>query len=94
MVRIVDRRFDSKKKSAVNRQRFLDRYRGQIRKAVADAIAKRGIRDLESGEKIGRKCSTCHEIVAEEESNSALLQELGLQQPPPAPAEDEAPAGT
>jgi hypothetical protein len=53
MVRIVDRRFDSKKKSSVNRQRFLDRYRGQIRKAVADAIAKRGIRDLESGEKIG-----------------------------------------
>lgn len=53
MVRIVDRRFDSKKKSSVNRQRFLDRYRGQIRKAVADAIAQRGIRDLESGERIG-----------------------------------------
>ena len=53
MVRIVDRRYDSKKKSAVNRQRFLSRYRGQIRKAVSDAIAKRGIRELDSGERIG-----------------------------------------
>lgn len=53
MVRIVDRRYDSKKKSAVNRQRFLNRYRGQIRKAVSEAISKRGIRDLDSGEKIG-----------------------------------------
>jgi nitrate/TMAO reductase-like tetraheme cytochrome c subunit len=49
----------------------------------------------DSGEKIGRKCSTCHEIVAEEESDSKLLQELGLQEPPPEPAaeaEGEAPA--
>ena len=53
MVRIVDRRYDSKKKSAVNRQRFLARYRGQIRKAVSEAIAKRGIRELDSGERIG-----------------------------------------
>src|SRR5689334_17039838 len=53
VARIVDRRYDSKKKSAVNRQRFLARYRGQIRKAVSDAISKRGIRDLESGERIG-----------------------------------------
>ncbi len=37
------------------------------------------------GEKIGKKCSTCHEIVAEEESDSKLLQELGLQEPPPPP---------
>lgn len=52
-VRIVDRRQDSRNKSSVNRSRFIRRYKGQIRKAVADAIAKRGIRDLESGEKIG-----------------------------------------
>jgi len=44
----------------------------------------------EDGEKISRKCSTCHEIVAEEESDSKLLQELGLQEEPPAPAEPEA----
>ena len=53
MVRIIDRRFDSKNKSAANRSRFLRRFKGQIRKAVADAIARRGIRDLENGEKIG-----------------------------------------
>ncbi len=52
-VRIVDRRQDSRNKSSVNRGRFIRRFKGQIRKAVADAIAKRGIRDLESGEKIG-----------------------------------------
>ena len=52
-VRIIDRRQDSKHKSSVNRARFIDRFKGQIRKAVADAVNKRGIRDLDSGEKIG-----------------------------------------
>ncbi len=52
-VRIVDRRQDSRNKSSVNRGRFLRRFKGQIRKAVADAIARRGIRDLENGGKIG-----------------------------------------
>jgi len=52
-VRIIDRRFDSKHKSSVNRGRFIDRFKGQIRKAVADAINKRGIRDIDNGEKIG-----------------------------------------
>jgi hypothetical protein len=39
----------------------------------------------DDGAKIGKKCNTCHNIVAEEESNSAVLQELGLQEPPPEP---------
>jgi uncharacterized sporulation protein YeaH/YhbH (DUF444 family) len=52
-VRIVDRRFDSKNKSSVNRSRFIRRFKGQIRKAVADAVNHRGVRDLENGEKIG-----------------------------------------
>ncbi|HSG22096.1 MAG TPA: YeaH/YhbH family protein [Azonexus sp.] len=52
-VRIVDRRQDSRNKSSINRSRFVRRFKGQIRQAVADAIAKRGIRDLENGEKIG-----------------------------------------
>ncbi|MBS1190680.1 MAG: hypothetical protein H6R10_2472 [Rhodocyclaceae bacterium] len=52
-VRIVDRRQDSKNKSSINRSRFIRRFKGQIRKAVADAIARRGIRDLDNGEKIG-----------------------------------------
>jgi uncharacterized sporulation protein YeaH/YhbH (DUF444 family) len=52
-MRIVDRRFDSKNKSAVNRSRFIRRFRNQISKAVAEAISKRGIADMENGEKIG-----------------------------------------
>ncbi len=52
MVRIVDRRFDSKNKSAVNRQRFMRRFKGQIRKAVADAIDGRSIKDLDKGESV------------------------------------------
>lgn len=51
-VRIIDRRFDSKNKSSVNRSRFIRRFKGQIKKAVADVISKRGIRDLDNGEKI------------------------------------------
>lgn len=51
-VRIVDRRFDSKNKSSVNRSRFLRRFKGQIRKAVSESINRRGVRDLENGEKI------------------------------------------
>ena len=39
----------------------------------------------DTGEKVGKKCSTCHNLVVDEESDSALLQELGLQEPPPKP---------
>lgn len=52
MVRIIDRRFDSKNKSAVNRQRFFRRFKQQIRKAVADAIDGRSIRDIDNGESV------------------------------------------
>ncbi|MBP9218215.1 MAG: YeaH/YhbH family protein [Sterolibacterium sp.] len=53
MLRIIDRRTDSKKKSAVNRNRFLHRFKGQVRKAVQDAISRRNIEDIDNGEKIG-----------------------------------------
>lgn len=49
---IIDRRLNSKKKSTVNRQRFLRRYREHIKKAVSDAVDKRSIMDMEKGEKI------------------------------------------
>ena len=54
----------------------------------------------DDGDKIGKKCGTCHNLIVEEESDSKLLQELGLQEPPAepaAPAEGaaaEAPAAT
>lgn len=52
MAYIIDRRLNSKNKSTVNRQRFLKRYKKQIRKSVAEAITKRGITDMERGESI------------------------------------------
>src|SRR5690625_6533541 len=52
MSHIIDRRLNAKNKSAVNRQRFLQRYREHIKKAVADAMAQRSITDMEQGEKI------------------------------------------
>ncbi len=52
MVRIIDRRFDSKNKSTVNRQRFMRRFKNQIREAVADAISGRSIKDLDNGESV------------------------------------------
>jgi uncharacterized sporulation protein YeaH/YhbH (DUF444 family) len=52
MTHIVDRRLNGKNKSAVNRERFLRRYRHHIKKAVADAVHKRSITDIERGEKV------------------------------------------
>ena len=52
MTQFIDRRLNSKKKSAVNRQRFIQRYKNQIKKAVSDAIAKRSITDMDKGETV------------------------------------------
>jgi len=49
---IIDRRQQGKQKSAVNRQRFLKRFRKHIKEAVADAVTKRSITDMERGEEI------------------------------------------
>ena len=49
---IIDRRLNAKKKSTVNRQRFLRRYRDHIKKAVSEAVNKRSITDMDSGEAI------------------------------------------
>lgn len=49
---IIDRRLNTKNKSAVNRQRFLRRYRAQIHKAVSDAVGERSITDMDRGGKI------------------------------------------
>ena len=52
MSQVVDRRLNGKNKSVVNRQRFLKRFRAQIKDAVTEAVGKRGITDLDRGEKI------------------------------------------
>lgn len=49
---LIDRRLNGKNKSAVNRQRFLRRYKKHIQKAVAEAVGKRSITDIDQGEKI------------------------------------------
>jgi len=49
---IIDRRLQGKNKSVGNRERFLRRYKGQIREAVRKAVSDRGIRDIERGEDI------------------------------------------
>jgi len=49
---IIDRRLAGKNKSIGNRERFLRRYKDQIREAVKRAIDGRGIRDIERGEEI------------------------------------------
>ena len=52
MSQLVDRRLSGKNRSAVNRQRFLRRFKGQIRKAAAEAVSGRKVADLERGERI------------------------------------------
>lgn len=52
MSQLIDRRQNSGKKSTVNRQRFLRRYKNQIKQAVSDAIGKRSITEIEQGEQI------------------------------------------
>ena len=52
MANFIDRRLNSKNKSTVNRQRFLRRYKNQIKKSVSDAINQRGVTDIQSGENI------------------------------------------
>ncbi len=49
---IIDRRQQGKQKSAVNRQRFLKRFRKHIKEAVSDAVSKRSITDMDRGEEI------------------------------------------
>lgn len=52
MAHFIDRRLNGRNKSAVNRQRFIRRYQQQLKKAVADAVLKRSIQDIEHGEQV------------------------------------------
>ncbi len=49
---IIDRRLNGKNKSTVNRQRFMNRYRKHIKKAVSESVNQRSITDVESGSSI------------------------------------------
>lgn len=49
---VIDRRLSGKNRSIGNRERFLRRYRVQIKDAVRRAVAGRSIHDIEQGEDI------------------------------------------
>lgn len=63
MTQIIDRRINGKNKSAVNRQRFLRRFRQQIKKAVSDAVDSRSITEIDHGEKINIPSKDTHEPI-------------------------------
>ena len=52
MANFIDRRLNAKNKSTVNRQRFIRRYKNQIKQSVEGAINKRGVTDVNSGEDV------------------------------------------
>ena len=52
MTQVIDRRLNGKNKSAVNRQRFIRRFKSQIKKAVTEAVSERSITDIDNSEKI------------------------------------------
>lgn len=52
MTQLIDRRQISSKKSTVNRQRFINRYKQQIKHCVNDAAGKRSITEIDKGEQV------------------------------------------
>ncbi len=52
MTHFIDRRLNGKNKSTVNRQRFIKRYKAQIKQAIANNIYKRSVTDTRHGEQI------------------------------------------
>src|SRR5882672_1494043 len=52
LMRIVDRRADPPGRGTVNRERFIRRFKGEIKRAVDEEISKRGIADVGKGGKI------------------------------------------
>lgn len=52
MSQFIDRRENAGKKSTVNRQRFIKRFKAQIKKAVNQAVNQRGISDIIQGEEV------------------------------------------
>ena len=52
MAQLIDRRPNAKGKSTVNRQRFLRRYKSQIKRAISEQISERSITNIDSGENV------------------------------------------
>jgi len=58
---IVDRRLNPGGKSLANRQRFMRRAKAQIRKAVHETAASRGLKDADSGGEVSLPARGVHE---------------------------------
>jgi uncharacterized sporulation protein YeaH/YhbH (DUF444 family) len=52
MAQLIDRRPNAKNKSTVNRQRFLRRYKKQIKKAISEQVSERSITNIDGGESV------------------------------------------
>lgn len=52
MVQFIDRRNNGKNTSTVSRQRFLERFKKQIKESLSKALSQRSITDIHVGEKI------------------------------------------
>ncbi|MGB0834627.1 MAG: YeaH/YhbH family protein [Psychrobium sp.] len=52
MSHFIDRRLNAKNKSSVNRQRFLNRHKEQIKRSLDTVITDRSVTDVSSGENI------------------------------------------
>ncbi len=69
---IIDRRLNPSGKSLANRQRFLHRAKEQIARAVRDASSRRGIQDIESGDRISIPTDGIKEPTFRRASNSGV----------------------
>lgn len=52
MSQFIDRRTNGRNKSTVSRQRFLNRFKKQIKESISKALSQRSITDIHVGEKI------------------------------------------
>ena len=52
MTQVIDRRLNGKNRNVVNRERFIRRFKQQVRKAAAQAVSGRSITDTTSGEQV------------------------------------------
>ncbi len=52
MARFIDRRSQGRHKNIVNRQRFIKRFKTQMKHSVSEAIKKRALEDIEQGDSV------------------------------------------
>lgn len=50
---VIDRRLNDRNKNAANRQRFIRRYKAQLKHAITDLVAGRAITDMAQGGEVG-----------------------------------------